>query len=105
MSKHTLGPWKVRKHWSDSGCYEVYPTRGKSPRIGQWAAIAEIVDGASKGESVRANALLIAAAPDLLTALQALLSDVGDANSMLGARMARAAIAKATGQPAGEGEK
>jgi hypothetical protein len=44
-----------------------------------------------------ANARLIAAAPDLLAALDALLTDVGRANNMKGARMARIAIAKATG--------
>ena len=44
-----------------------------------------------------ANAILIAAAPELLEALKALLDDVGSANSMLGAIKARAAIKKAEG--------
>lgn len=97
MSKHTPGPWKVRMHWSDSGCYEVYPTRGKTPSIGQWAAIAEITDGASKGESVRANSLLIAAAPDLLEALIGVLRVADRKTDEFDA--ARAAIARATGEP------
>ena len=44
----------------------------------------------------RANARLIAAAPELLDALYALLQDVGRASSLPGAVMARAAIDKAT---------
>lgn len=45
----------------------------------------------------QANATLLASAPDLLAALEALLNDVGRASSMLGAVKARAAIAKARG--------
>lgn len=68
-AKHTPGPWKVRKHWFDGGAYEVYPSRGRKPDVGTWAAIAEVTDYVSKNESARANARLIAAAPELLSAL------------------------------------
>ena len=47
--------------------------------------------------STWADAQLIAAAPDMLRALQALLDDVGPANSMPGAGLAREAIRKAIG--------
>lgn len=110
---HTPGPWKVRKHWSDEGAYEVFPTRGKKPTWGEWSAIAEVTDAVSKGESAKANARLIAAAPDLLEALQSVwlwMESQADAQSKGGHAtfdlmalreqrdIARAAIAKATGE-------
>lgn len=67
---YTPGPWKVRKHWSDEGAYEIYPTRGKKPSFGEWASIAEVTGDVSKSESAMQNARLIAAAPELLEACQ-----------------------------------
>jgi hypothetical protein len=78
QAKHTPGPWLQM---------------GSSVGVthGEIASVWEI-DGRSFS-----NARLIAAAPDLLEALDLLLNDVGRGNSMLGAIKARAAIAKATG--------
>lgn len=95
-TKHTPGPWKVRKEWSGDG-YEVYPTRaGKKPEFGQWAAIATVDSIISKGESARKNARLIAAAPELLAALQEAVDGMGGSYATWSVK-ARAAIAKAGG--------
>lgn len=49
---------------------------------------------------MKANARLIAAAPELLDVLKAMLDDVGRASSLPSAVKARAVIAKATGEQA-----
>lgn len=64
MSKHTPGPWK-QKNW------RIYVEQGESVRV--------ICDTATnqrgrENPETRANARLIAASPDLLGALRALLS-------------------------------
>lgn len=84
MSKHTPGPWQIH----GSHIYSADPDR---------ALLAVVFNPGKKASDypLKANTALVAAAPVLLEALKALLSDVGEANSMLGARMARAAIAAA----------
>ncbi len=75
---HTPGPWKVG---------------GKTGYLNQLAIEPSIGCVYGAGEEVQANARLIAVAPDLLEALEALLE--GDFNA---AEKARAAIAKAKGE-------
>ena len=87
MSKHTPGPWRVVEDRVPSSL-EVYA--GKT-------AIAECWRRADV-ETEIANARLIAAAPDLLEALEFVIRGVPD--TWEGVQKARAAIAKATG---GEG--
>ena len=97
-TQHTPGPWKVRKHWADPVCFEVYPTRGKKPAAGQWSAIAEVGNNLAKGESARANARLIAAAPQQHDALLSVLHAPGfDALDDATKNAVRAAIAAAAG--------
>jgi alkylhydroperoxidase family enzyme len=87
MSKHTPGPWAVGPD------LEVfYALNG----VGITRPL-KLTSMAGRTEEDRANARLIAAAPEMLEALQDLLNDVGKASSMLGAVKARAAIAKARG--------
>jgi hypothetical protein len=85
-AKHTPGPWSLD---SDAGQVHI---------VAAGAAIARVMAMRSDGCG-EANARLIAAAPDLLEALQAVI----DHGSMTGADWAsdkaRAAIAKATGEP------
>ncbi len=88
-TQHTPGPWKVS---------------GKNPPMIYARAGLDIVAQCdSAGEMTRdqeaANARLIAAAPDLLAALLALLSDKYLADPINADRMAgaKAAIAKAAG--------
>lgn len=88
-AKHTPGPWLV------VGC-TVYALHGEQPR-NRFTALVQSGrrDDASWEEQI-ATAHLMAAAPELLAALDELLTDVGRASSMRGAVKARAAIAKAT---------
>lgn len=97
---NTPGPWKVRKAWDDDG-YEVYPTRDRKPEFGQWAEVACVSSCVSKGESAQKNAMLIAAAPDLLALLIRYRNEtpLGHQPHMI-AHEADAAIAKATGEKA-----
>jgi hypothetical protein len=81
MNKHTKGPWSVG---GPTGCLNQI---GIDPAIG-------CAYGA--GEEVKANARLIAAAPDLLEALQALMP--GAEAMGWDVSKARAAITKATGE-------
>ena len=88
LAKHTPGPWKVRRN--GAGGWSIDPARGMGvARTGPWCREAE------------ANARLLSASPDLLTACKAWIDyladpDAGDdrTEDVLLAAM-RAAIAKA----------
>lgn len=94
--KHTPGPWRV--------CEE---NESATTVIGgRWCdRIAEVFhwDGSSREES-DANALLVAAAPELLSALQIMLHEFVELPEMAhteraqAAKLARQAIAKAQGK-------
>ena len=84
MSAHTPGPWTTYNH---SECCRVYAGH-------HFICIVDKHDNETDNNVVLANAHLIAAAPELLAALQHLMRyDFGDSE---GAIKARAAIAKAT---------
>lgn len=89
--KHTPGPWFGRPYHDPiliQGCDEV----------GLCIAFS-CGGGGQKRDEFKANARLIAAAPDLLEALQELLASVEGVPCGPEAKC-RAAIAKATGEPA-----
>ena len=93
MNKHTPGPWGIKT--TETGTKAVF-----SSSTGAW--VAHTVRSLSSTQD--ANARLIAAAPDLLEALnrvlpqyEALLKDCG-LRSLGTADQARAAIAKAEGK-------
>lgn len=68
MSKHTPGPWALRKEWGDSETeLEVFPSWQKSEWPFVPAAICLVNE--YKDKECEANARLIAAAPELLDAL------------------------------------
>lgn len=111
-AQHTHGPWKwqegnptITRHWNGKDC--VIATV-------DWRALAWHEDGNCAGRESGANARLIAAAPDLLEALELLFGNnalqsvchhydadaFGRVKGTWGAKAeakARAAIAKATG--------
>lgn len=93
-TKHTPGPWKVKPFENEQGDFNIDSEYGYH--------IAETIGGL--GNEEEANANLIAAAPDLLESLQAMVAmmDSGDehgAGSPWHIK-ATAAITKATGEKA-----
>jgi hypothetical protein len=90
QTTHTPGPWSTRPiHGNPQSFYLAAPSGELMAEI--WATTH------LRDDVLYANAKLIAAAPELLAALQHLMRyDFGDSE---GAKEARAAIAKATGQP------
>ena len=114
MSPHTPGPWRLWLAGDDPGAFELH---GDSPEPHcDNMVIAQRNIGTPNGDEGVANARLMAAAPDLLSALKAVmhgfesgvlcrntdsdgLSDwaIKAAPSLLALGMARVAIAKADG--------
>jgi hypothetical protein len=90
--KHTPGPWKIGTP----------PPNGEQTigtQSGMMVAVA--VTGVNFEQQTIANAKLIAAAPDLLEALQSIVASAEDGCSAINTRFlitAKAAIAKATGK-------
>ena len=101
-TKHTPGPWRVagrRTHGPSTGARDITQTVITVPHSnGPWEAIGV------RSQNEEADAHLIAAAPDMLEALEALYAastDVRTTTVDLGSaeEAARAAIAKAKGTP------
>ena len=95
MSKHTLGPWEASEGYPSDTWHVDMPSRGYSVVVSR----AE-EDWDMAVEEVQANAHLIAAAPELLDALETLLlsTERDDMNFRVRAmEAAREAIAKAKG--------
>ena len=115
MNKHIDGPWRVlsqpkrQDHFRRDHFIQAEIGRNVLPA---WFTLAIVrnpdeseigfTDGALNADSAAANARLMAAAPDLLKALRALLRDLdantGDSGDDAIAE-ARAAVSKATGEP------
>ena len=100
MSKHTQGPWVIDESYFNGSINTVCRTR-------HVAMVSMYQSKPGDGEENRSNARLIAAAPDLLEALEDLkreiiLSDVDmdyiDSHFKPWIEKARAAIAKARGE-------
>lgn len=96
MSKHTPGPWYV-----DTQAKRADYIRAVGDELPGTCAVAQMCSRGGWSES-NANARLIAAAPDLLEALELCLHAVKLAGweGDYSAQKARAAIAKATGEQA-----
>lgn len=99
MSAHTPGPWLI----TDSGTF-VYALNGRGSNRFWLSVSAAGPDHATQAER-EANARLIAAAPELLEALQwyvdndgTNIGQPGNEPYEAGLNRARAAIAKATGE-------
>ncbi len=93
--KHTLGPWSVVIPKSKQ--VRMYVAR--PPEKGKAAPIVDVGGYGDTLEQDEANARLIAAAPELLEALEQILSELPDKGviTQLTLRDAVNAIAKATG--------
>lgn len=96
MSKHTQGPWDFSYHIQPNGC----PTVGHNGLM--VCMVAHSAKEPDQKETALANAALIAAAPDLLEALERLLGkaykqNFNDAYPEI-CDQAELAIAKAKGE-------
>ena len=91
-TKHTPGPWKARKGFHADTIEIFHPNKSVKPPFYpcEIATIASDRDTAK----AKANARLIAAAPDLLQALHDIAEESTDEGAV---KCARAAIAKSTG--------
>lgn len=104
-AQHTPGPWTVKRIASYYAGYEIQPAATRARQ----RALGHDDTGAGSPEEAKANAALIAAAPDLLAALQGALAELERANRTMlheagvaianevALEAARVAIAKATG--------
>ena len=106
MTAHTPGPWEYVPMLTASENHKGYFVRAeKAARNGKWA-LATVQPGDEDGKLGEANARLIAAAPELLEALQKAYLYINGGpgytpeNRMAAYHAARAAIAKATGEKA-----
>jgi hypothetical protein len=98
-TKHTPGPWRTTRKLGYSGhAAAEYYIYAENTNDGRSLAVAHIKK--STVQPMEANARLIAAAPDLLAALQALLavSSACSDEETEAVIYARAAIAKARGE-------
>lgn len=96
MSKHTPGPWRAEISCDETG----------APQKCWWISAKGDVDigetsGEKRSDEEAANALLIAAAPDLLKACKEFVRkcECGEARSRRSYAEMKAALAKAKGVP------
>lgn len=93
MSKHTPGPWEIKRHF-DPGYKFI-----SAPKHTALAQVVWCMEDEDRSPECEANAHLIAAAPELLWTLEKLVERVGkDEWFAEWAGMARDAIAKAKGE-------
>lgn len=106
---HTPGPWFLEGNWNPEAEAELGGWVSCFPPAG--VPVFELTPVVGKREEICANARLIAAAPEMLEALQKIVDmnvqyaidrfgDASQAESMSCVTIARAAIAKATGHAA-----
>ena len=98
MSKHTPGPWEIKRHF-DPGYKFI-----SAPKHSGLAQVVWCMEDEDRSPACEANAHLIAAAPDLLEALEELVDLFGGLVSGeyppdgFTTQPARDAIAKARGE-------
>jgi hypothetical protein len=98
--KHTPGPWYVGTEFNDQGRHIYAAQKVRHEDGDEWHPLIACTDDDERLVDWQANAVLIAAAPDLLEVLQRLvrLIEIEDAHlaNFGEVEAARAAIAKAT---------
>lgn len=91
QTQHTPGPWII--HAPANAAFVRHPSI-----VSDTGEVAKAT-WASSERQTNANARLIVAAPDLLAAIEGLLNALPSATTHPAIKAARAAIARATGQP------
>ena len=98
--KHTPGPWYVGTEFNDQGRHIYAEQKVRHEDGDEWHPLIACTDDDERLVDWQANAVLIAAAPDLLEVLQRLVRVIEIEDAHLAnfgeVEAARAAIAKAT---------
>ena len=97
-AQHTPGPWKIDHFNTSTGCYQI----SGHEQVLNLAFVQDYSDEGDSDQEAKANARLIAAAPDLLEALKDLIASASPTEKehprMFAAwQQARAALTKAKG--------
>jgi hypothetical protein len=108
-TQHTPGPWTFTRREDYRNVSFYVAQQDDAPYTPDYSDVATLIAETARSEREiiqEANARLIAAAPDLLAALQVVLRDytavhdIGDVEMQPALYQARAAITKATGEQA-----
>lgn len=102
-AQHTPGPWSAEAGYGHHGLRLDGPHGEVLGHVRAFVPTGDVAHGMpvmQKWAEGQANAKLIAAAPELLDAVHALLDALPSATTHPAIAQARAAIAKATGEPA-----
>lgn len=99
QAKHTPGPWWVDDFGNGDVRVGADPVKGMPPPfVDGRTFICKMYQKDERGIDAKANAQLIASAPELLEALQCIMEDIdSEFGTNYDYKKARAAIAKATG--------
>jgi hypothetical protein len=92
MTKHTPGPWEIKRH-PDSGYKFI-----SGPKHSGLAQVVWCMEEEERSPECEANAHLIAAAPELLEALQKVFQAMNDDMPVRLRKVCYEAIAKAKGE-------
>jgi len=92
MSEHTLGPWEIEEH------YHFGYRWISGPEHSQLAQVVWCMEDEDRSPECEANAYLIAAAPELLEALEKVYADMNDDMPVALRKVCYEAIAKAKGE-------
>jgi hypothetical protein len=95
-TQHTPGPWYVGTEFNDQGRHIYAAQKVRHEDGDEWHPLIACTDDDERLVNWQANAVLIAAAPDLLEALQHLMVAHGEQLDYA-FQQAQEAIAKATG--------
>jgi hypothetical protein len=95
--QHTPGPWYVGTEFADQGRHIYAAQKVRHEDGDEWYPLIAVTDDDERLVDWQANARLIAAAPDLLEALQHLMVAHGEQLDYA-FQQAQEAIAKATGE-------
>lgn len=98
MLKHTPGPWKLLSEDSQDRSFDVISSCPTAWDIAKVHGFCGFRRGNENYSETNANARLIAAAPDLLAALQEVMKEWREGYGLRCEDQVRLAISKATGE-------
>lgn len=98
MNKHTQGPWNSRRQYlGGEGKFTPYVSQGDSAKVLCFMNLSGAYNGYYGQDQAEADAKLIAAAPDLIVALEQIVANAEMYHALTIREIAADAIAKARG--------